>query len=210
MIYTLLSTARSGSTWYGTVMTQRYKADFLGEIFHPEIDAQTQKKNLLDIMKEYSGAEKNCVIKVFPKHLLNPTIPNLEKTIFSVSQDIEILVRRNFNDQVRSLYVANEYESLMNPLHSTDSPPTWQDNFDKPLIIDSVDQRRVSFIVRRFNEELVYLSKLYHKHKFKLSYLEDIKDNYKELDIRMGKLNRPVIWNEQLPEIDFSTESLFE
>lgn len=210
MIYTLLSTARSGSTWYGSVLSKRYNGDFLSEIFHPEINPQTQKKNLIEIIKAYSGPEKNCVIKVFPKHLRNPTIPNLEKTILGISHNVEILVRRNFNDQVRSFYVANEYEALKNPLHSTDFPHTWQDNFDEPLIINRIDQDRVNFILRRFNEELVYLSKLYHKHKFKLSYLEDIKDSYRDLNIKLGKLNRPVVWNEQLPVIDFSTESLFE
>ncbi len=210
MIHTLLSTARSGSTWYGVIMSRRCNGNFLGEVFHNEIAVNTQKRNLISIMKEYAGPERNCVIKVFPNHLMDTSIPNLEETIFSTSQEVEILVRRNFNDQLKSLYVANEYESLKNPMHDVNQPATWQDNFNEPLVIDQIDKFKVEYISKRIAKELLYLSKLYHKHKFKLSYLEDIKNENTQYIVKVGKLHRPVIWNEQIPTVDFDTESLFQ
>lgn len=208
MIHTLLTTARSGSTWYGYVMAEKYNADFLGEIFHIE-HMDEHKQNLLHTMKTFLGPEKNCVIKVFAQHLMYNKIANLQETILNNSHHVEILVRKSFNDQVKSLYIANEYEKLKNPNALVSQEPTYQDNFSEPFIINSIDMIAFDFIVNRIKSELIYLSKLYHNYNFKLSYLEDIKDQYKDYNTKIGKLNRPVVWNAELPTIDFDTASLF-
>lgn len=206
MIHILFSTARSGSTWYGSVLGKLYNADFLNEILHDEFK-HSHKKNLVTLLQTYS-MDDNCVIKIFPHHVFKNS--SYLDTVLEFAESVEILVRREFTDQVKSLYIAQEYEMLKNPTGDTNIPHTWQTNFDDNLIINSIDHHRLETLSRRLKKELVFLSDLYQNHKFKLTYFEDIKDNFKDLNLRIGKLHRPVIWNQPFPDLDFDTGSLFK
>ncbi len=209
MINILLSTARSGSTWYGTVLSRKYKATFLNEIFHDELK-EHHRKALVDVMKMFLGSDNHCVIKIFPSHFFKTNITDLESVLFDAASNVEILIRRNFNSQLKSMYVAYEYENLLNPDRLTTIPHTWQDNFNESLIIKNIDQLRLETITRRLQRELIFLSGLYQKYNFKLTYFEDIKDNHADLNLQVGKLHRPVIWEEPFPHISFDTEGLFQ
>lgn len=208
MINILLSTARSGSTWYGAVLSRKYRAILLNEIFHNE-STDHHKKTFYDVMKTFSNTSKNCVIKIFPNHFFKTNIPELESVLLSTAKNIEILVRRDFNSQLMSLYTAYEYENSMNPegltlLH------TWQNDFIEPFVIKKINHSRLETVAQHLQEELIFLSKIYQTYNVKLTYFEDVKDDYTDLNLRVGKLNRPVVWEESFPNISFDTESLFK
>jgi len=206
MINVLLSTARSGSTWYGAVLSKKYDAVWLNELFHTD-HKEYHRVNLLDVVKNFSGTSKNCVIKIFPNHLFKNNI--LERFVVSPNINVEILVRRNYSEQIKSLYVAEEYESDINAQGITDQY-TWQKNFNTAFTIEKINLDKLETISRRLKKELVCLGNLYKEHNFKLTYFEDIKDSYCDLDLPVGKLHRPVIWEEPFPHISFDTESLFQ
>ncbi len=209
MIYTLLSTARSGSTWYATVLTRKYKARFLNEVFHDENKPQ-HKSVLMALLKQFSNEDKNCLIKIFPSHAEYSSINNLLEKLINISTETQILVRKDFSSQIKSIYVALEYEKYKNPNSIKNYPSTWQDNFTEPLVINQIDMVQLNTIVDHLKKELILLSELYKKNNFKLLYLEDIKDDFSYLKSDLGKLYRPVVWNEPFPNIEFNTEGLFQ
>lgn len=209
MIYTLLSTARSGSTWYATVLARKHKAKFLNEIFHDR-NLREHKSIIMDILRMFSKKEKNCLIKLFPSHAEYSSVKNLLEIIVNSSTEIQILVRKDFLSQVKSIYVALEYEKYKNPDSLENFSSTWQDNFSEPLVIERIDHQQLNTIVEHLKQELKILSELYKKYKFKLLYLEDIENDFDYVPTDLGKLTRPVIWNEPFPVINFNTESLFQ
>lgn len=208
MIHILLSTARSGSTWYGSKLAKSYHAEFLNEIFHDELKVY-HKKNLIQILQNFADND-SCLIKIFPNHFFKSSVKNLDKLLFDATTSVEILIRRNFTDQVKSIYVAQEYESYINPDKLTTISHTWQDDFSKPFTINHIDDRKLGIMCHRLKKELTFLSEVYKTYNFKLTYFEDVKDDVvREHSFKVGKLHRPVIWNESFPVINFNTESLF-
>lgn len=141
MIYTLLSTARSGSTWYATVLARKHKAKFLNEIFH-DSNLPQHKSIMMDILRIFSENEKNCLIKLFPSHAEYSSVKNLLEILVDASTEIQILVRKDFLSQVKSIYVALEYEKYKNPYSLENFSSTWQDNFSEPLIIERIDHQQ--------------------------------------------------------------------
>lgn len=208
MIHILLSTARSGSTWYGSKLAKSYHAKFLNEIFHDKLK-EYHKKDLIQILQNFADND-SCLIKIFPNHFFKSSVKNLDKLLFDATTSVEILIRRNFTDQVKSIYVAQEYESYINPDKLTTISPTWQDDFSEPFTVDHIDDRKLGIMCHRLKKELTFLSEVYKTYNFKLTYFEDVKDDVvREHSFKVGKLHRPVIWNEPFPVINFNTESLF-
>jgi hypothetical protein len=207
MIRLLFSTARSGSTWRGHVLAQQYNCEFLDEPFRLATLGR-HKRILVNTLKTYSGKENNCVIKVFPYHLQLNKVSNLESILIDAAVDAEILLRRDFSSQLKSIYVATEYGKIVDPTTSSTHP--WQRNFDEPLVIEKIDHSVIDEMYSRLTEQLMHLRDIHQQHGFTVTYLEDICDNYEHMQLPAGKLHRPVLWGESFPDVHFNTEELFK
>jgi hypothetical protein len=159
-------------------------------------------------LKNYSSKENNCVIKVFPHHLQLNQVRNLESILIDAAVDAEILLRRDFSSQLKSIYVATEHENTVDP--NTSSAHPWQRNFDEPMVIEKIDHSFVDDIYSRITKQILHLRDIYQQHGFTVTYLEDICDNYDYMQLPVGKLHRPVVWKEQFPDVHFNTEELFK
>lgn len=207
MIRLLFSTARSGSTWRGHVLAQQHNCVFLNEPFRQATQSR-HKQILVDTLKNYSSVHKDCVIKVFPHHLKINKVHDLENILIDTAVDAEILLRRDFSSQLKSIYVAVEHDRIADP--TTYSVHPWQINFDEPMVIEKIDHQLIDEIYSRLTEQLLHLRRIHQQHGFTVTYLEDVKNSYTHLQIPAGKLHRPVIWGESFPEQTFSTERLFQ
>jgi uncharacterized membrane protein len=206
MIRLLFSTARSGSTWRGHVLAQQYNCEFLNEPFRRETLSR-HKHILINTLKNYSSKENSCVIKVFPNHLQVNQVRDLERILIDTAVDAEILVRRDFLSQLKSIYVAIEHSKIVDPTASSTHP--WQRNFDEPMVIEKIDHSVINEIYSSLTEQIMHLRDIYQQHGFTVTYLEDICDNYDHMQLPVGKLHRPLVWKEQFPNMQFNTEELF-
>lgn len=156
----------------------------LGEpfnILHNSLDIQVSTLEKILTNKKY-------ILKLFPQHL-NTTIPNLYKSLVMNAEKIYVLIRKNYNDQLQSLYVAERTNYFY--------------SHDRPL-------RRIGFnhiIFEETNQFLQY--NYYHLSQWykslpnaELVCLEDLPAD--------GKYNQPVQWDIQPPHIDFDVEHLFK
>ena len=206
MIRLLFSTARSGSTWRGHVLAQQHGCELLDEPFG-KATLGRHKRILINTLKTYGSRENNCVIKVFPNHLQFNQVCNLEHILIDAAIDAEILLRRDFSSQLKSIYVAIEHSKIVDPDASSTHP--WQRNFDEPLVIEKIDHSMIDEMYSRLTEQILHLRDIYQQHGFTVTYLEDICDNYAHMQLPAGKLHRPVVWKEQFPDMHFNTEELF-
>jgi len=108
----ILSTPRTGSTWFTNHIAQKYNLENLNEYFsdngNTKLDFDTQLNRL-----EYVKSNKNVVIKCFPWHLTTNTgiaparFSFLQKNLLRLADRIYILIRNDFNSQCRSFYIAS-------------------------------------------------------------------------------------------------------
>jgi hypothetical protein len=206
MIRLLFSTARSGSTWRGHVLAQQHNCQFLDEPFRGATLGR-HKQILVDTLKNYSSSHKDCVIKVFPHHLQFNKVHDLESILIDAAADAEILLRRDFRSQLKSIYVATEYDKIVDVEQSQTHP--WQRNFDQPMVIEKIDHSAVDKMYSRLTEQILYLSHIHQQHGFTVTYLEDISHKSDHMQLPAGKLHRPVLGGESFPDVQFNTEELF-
>jgi hypothetical protein len=161
-------------------------------------------------MKTFNAADKHCVIKVFPHHTRFAGVSDLENILIEHAVDAEILVRRNFTAQLKSICVAREYDKSIGTDIADGKAHTWQDHFSEPFVIEKIDHDMLTEARDRLVEELTHLSRIQQQYGFAVTYLEDVENNYTHLQMPVGKLHRPVIWGESFPEQTFGTERLFQ
>jgi hypothetical protein len=130
---------------------------------------------------------EHTVVKLFPQHLHNAAA-NTYNTLVTVAEKIYVLVRKDFNAQLRSLYVAEQTEYF----------------YRADLPIRSVQYNADSYA---HNSEFLQTSYKILAQQWRrldapeLVYLEDLP--------RGGKYRQPVTWDCEPPLIDFDTERLF-
>ncbi len=183
-MHLVLSTYRSGSTWFCKELARELDVVNHDEPFNNRINDEPDKhKNFLAKLKENPVG----VVKIFPYHLNHTPIYNLLETCISLSETITVLVRKNFDDQVKSYYIAKQLKN-------------WHDDINTTITLDkSIYFDYVKFLNNQNNE----LSKIYKSlPQSKLVFLEDLSS--------FGKYNNRIFhWNKYPKETNINTEKLF-
>jgi hypothetical protein len=192
MIVLVLTTPRSGSSWFTSTylihgssqLTPLYPGYLhIGELFHSHDNSLIQKHQAAQFLIK---GRRNCVVKLFPQYV--KTVPDLYSVLTTAAEKIYILVRKDFNAQLRSVYIAEQTDHYYKedlPLRSV------QYNADDY-------ERNKEFL----QESLTMLAATWREQaNAELVYLEDLPCS--------GKYNQPVLWDCEPPVIDFDTERLF-
>lgn len=181
----VLATPRSGSSWftsnYLTTVHEGYTS--IGEPFN------YHKCTLEDQLTILEFATCNSVIvKLFPQHLKN-NIPNLYSQLTRSAKKIYILARKDYNAQLRSLYIAEQTD-----YYYADNLPNRNIHFNNNhfLIVDQFLKNSYQF-----------LSDAYANLKnVDLVFLEDLPNT--------GKYKQPVTWDTEPPLVNFNVEEIFK
>jgi hypothetical protein len=156
----------------------------IGELFQSYENSLVQKHQAAQFLIKGCC---NCVIKLFPQHMTT-TLHGLYSVLTIAAEKIYILVRKDFNAQLRSMYIAEQTDHYYKedlPLRSV------QYNADDY-------ERNKEFL----QESLTMLAATWREQaNAELIYLEDLPYS--------GKYVQPVLWDCEPPVIDFDTEQLF-
>lgn len=141
-------------------------------------------------------ANPNTIVKVHAEHFHSDEIDNLVTQLIDIAEHVYFLVRRNYNAQLKSFYIAD---------YMSDFIQDWSAPFDS--------EKRIVFRERRFNQlnenlqnNIKLLSSVYKMldHNSTLLYTEDcVKEHY-------NPVPRPVTWSKPPPTINFNPEPLFK
>ena len=195
-IVLVLTTPRSGSTWFCSTYLIHGNSTPGQEIITPLYPGYTHVgevyTHMTSAIREQSSGfliKGNCntVVKLFP-HNVQTAVPGRYSAIVAAAEKIYILVRKDFNAQLRSMYIAEQYHSYT----TEDLPPR------------SVRYNAADYVRNRgfLQESLVKLAAIWRKYPHaELVYLEDLP--------RSGQYHQPVTWDQEPPVIDFDTERLF-
>ena len=161
----VISSYRSGSTWFCQQLAKSTGYVNLDEMFHENL-AENHKHHLRKLI-----SLNNSIVKIFPFHLSESPINNLLDLLIQLSEKIIILVRKNTYDQCKSLYIAkscsNWHEKNIN-LTITYDPKTWNRYYN---FLDNEITEIKKIINKIPNAEIVYLEDLnqagnYHRQIF--------------------------------------------
>lgn len=186
----VLTTPRTGSTWFCNDIAAKYSYDNLDEYFgdHELTSAQQVEK------LEYIIANPNVVLKCFPWHFKNSRnnfvrANFLEKNLLKLADKIYILIRSNFNSQCKSYYLAKttnvwsglpqEHQHIILNQHMYD--------YAADHLKDGYQQ--LASYAKNFNCEIVEYETL------------QFEENEKYV--------RPVTWDVEPKHIEFDVKSLF-
>jgi hypothetical protein len=156
----------------------------IGELFQSYENSLVQKHQAAQFL--IKGC-RNCVVKLFPQHMTT-TLHGLYSVLTIAAEKIYILVRKDFNAQLRSVYIAEQTDHY----YKEDLPPRSvhysADDYERNKEFLQESLTKLAATWRRLdNAELVYLEDLPHS----------------------GKYLQPVTWDCEPPLIDFNTEQLF-
>lgn len=185
MIILVLATPRSGSSWFtGTYLSDIYpNYTDAGEPFNSHIYSREQQTAALRSM--ING--EHSIVKLFPQHLHNAAA-NTYNTLVTVAEKIYVLVRKDFNAQLRSLYVAEQSDYYYRA-----DLPTRSIQYNADIYKHTSEFLQTSYKI--LAQQWRRLSDV------ELVYLEDLPQS--------GKYRQPVLWDQEPPEIDFDTAALF-
>ena len=185
----VFATPRSGSSWFvsryltSTEQYRNYKS--VGEPFDRYKFNKAEQVEMLDRIK----SKQDIIVKVFPEHLVNP-LPNLMHHITEAAEKIYVLVRKNYNAQLQSIYIADQTSYFY-----SDDLPLRTISYDR----EKYEQHNEEMQVRYHRLLEIYRSL---SDQGELIFLEDLPD--------IGKYKQPVVWSDLPPVIDFNVEGLFD
>lgn len=181
----VLATPRSGSSWFtSNYLTSIHKDHVaVGEPFNSYHNSLQEQLVSLD-----TYANSSVIIKLFPQHIKD-SLPGIYKKLSNAAEKIYILARKNYNAQLRSLYVAEQTEYFYSA---------------------SLPERNIQYHQDLYNLEdrllknsYYFLQQAYRDLKnAQLVFLEDLPAT--------GKYNQPVVWDVEPPVIDFDTAQIFK
>lgn len=187
----VLTTPRTGSSWFCKHLAESHDLHNLGEFFGDHTIAVNDQVDKL----EYIKANPDVVVKCFPWHLNNtranfPRAGFLEKNLVKLADKIYILIRSDFSDQCKSYYLAN-------------STGIWSGEPQDPIVVDT-DLTLYNYAVSHLQDGYMQLAE-YNKR------LECEVVDYAQLPLnRQERYVRPVTWNVAPGIVDFDVKSLFD
>lgn len=165
MIHLVLSTYRSGSTYFCEKLAEKYSALCLDEWFHPLHTREKGWRNLFRVLYTHG----NFVVKVMPDQIPKfesgfPEASSISQIIM-VADTIHVLARKDFNAQCISSYVA----SKTNDWHGT-----WEGKVDIEVGRD-YEELHVPWC----KKNIILLARIYHYASLvddyvEVKYLEDL------------------------------------
>jgi LPS sulfotransferase NodH len=186
----VLTTPRTGSTWFCDHLAKTFSIENLDEYFgDQELTLESQVKKL-----GYIKSNPNVILKCFPWHFKNSRTNFvranfLEKNLLKLADKIYILIRTDFNSQCKSYYLAkttNIWSGL---------PQNHQHIF--------LDQAVYDYAVNHLKDGYQQLA-LYN-NMFDCEIVE-----YEKLQFEKNKKYvRPVTWNIEPNSVEFDVKSLF-
>lgn len=187
----VLTTPRTGSTWFCDYLSKQHSLENLDEYFGDHDITLEEQVEKLDYIKN----NKNVVLKCFPWHLTNtrtnfPRALFLEKTLLKLADKIYILIRSDFNSQCKSYYLAK-------------TTGIWSGVPQEHQIVE--------LDVDLYNYSVLHLQDGY---KQLVNYNQQLTCEvveYESLPLpRNEKYIRPVTWNKEPPIIEFDVKSMFD
>jgi len=186
----ILTTPRTGSTWYCNHLAKQHSLENLDEYlgdFEYTLSQQNQKL-------EYLTENPDVVLKCFPWHLKNIRdnfirAGFLENNVLKLADEIHILTRKDFESQIKSFYIA--YVSGV-----------WSGIPQEPETLE-LDQDKFDYCAWHLKDGYEHLSEYYQKLNCKkidyseLPFYSDGSQRY----VRPIKWSRePIISDFQIPE----------
>lgn len=201
MIHLLLTSPRTGSTWYSGHLAKQYMCKELGEYFHQSV-SDTHEDRLAYI----SLNTNTFLVKLFYSQAVDSPVEHLLDKCINIAKTKTILLRRDIDAQIQSLYVAAQYERYKNP--DSETKVTYQTHFSEPFRV-TYDHDLFSSLKERTETDILELAKIYQAGLgFNLVFLEDIKDTAITL-VRPGKLYRPTVWDFEPEKTQLKITDLF-
>ena len=188
----ILTTPRTGSTWYCDYLAKQYSLENLDEYLGEYNYTSVQQLEKL----EYLTKNPDVVFKCFPWHLKNirPYFTRakfLENALLKMPDEIHILTRKDFKKQAISYYVAK-------------STGVWGGT-PQPEETIQLDQKKLNFWINHLKDGYKHLSEYYKKFNCKLV-------DYSELPFHKDtnkKYVRPIKWSSKPIIEDFNISELF-
>jgi hypothetical protein len=187
----VLTNPRTASTWFCKQLAEKYGYEDMQECFH-ELNCKGQHQQTLDNII----LNPNKVVKVHAVHFESVEVDNLLLQLIDLSEKVYFLVRKDFNAELRSFYIANYVKDFIS---------SWDEPFEREMRIVYKERDYLS-LAEHVKKHLKLLSAVYKEldHNGELVYTEDIvKEEYKPVP-------RPVRWSKPPPDIDFDVSKLFE
>ena len=191
----ILATPRTGSTFICRQLSEQTGKTDYGEIFSISNSANTEEsiaKNIQRFSNNLHG-----IIKVFPndfKTCQDLFSFDLEKFILSNASGLHVTYRKNYNEQLQSLYVATITQNYQN---------CWDGIYHVPLDLDFYEKLD-QYLQSQLLEQSI-IAKNWCKtasQSVKIYALEDYATD-------AGKLCRPIKWIDEPQLIDFSPSDHF-
>lgn len=188
----VLATPRSGSSWFTSTYLIHGSPDLepvypgyvhVGEAFN--CCTHSREEQIAALRGMINGG--HSVVKLFPQDLYTAKA-NTYNTVVTVAEKIYVLVRKDFDAQLRSLYVAVQTDYC----YGDDLPTrSIQYNADSYNHCAEFLQTSLKILAQQWRGI----------DAVELVYLEDLP--------RSGKYSQPVTWDQEPPRVDFNTELLF-
>lgn len=178
----VLSTYRSASTWYCSDLADRYQLTNFGEAFH-EANVSNHKR----VLRSLAG-NTNSVVKIFPYHLTQSNIALLFNHLVNLASDIHVVIRKNFDEQLRSYYVAKDLRN-------------WHDSVNASITFDLDKWNRYKDFLYLEHVQLAQLTK---------NIDADIEFKYAEMFDQSQKYSRTIEWDCDPPETNLDIMSLYQ
>jgi len=176
---------RSFSKFYADMLSKKHNLTNLGEVFTP--------RTYPDLAERIKVIERSCnqkdVLCKINLQWLRKYHPDYEGKVFENSDRIEVIYRKDFDSQVKSLYTA-----IMTDSFHTEFSDTKYLEFNSEVFWYSVNY------LETFNK---LVSEFYFANKHRNINLVECSSLTSE------RLNRPVEWIGGLPEVKSETVELF-
>lgn len=186
----VLTNPRTASTWFCNRLAVEHNCADLGELFHADDQKGQHQENLSQLY-----TQPNSVVKLFAVHFESKEVPELLHKLVQLADQIFVLVRKDFNAELKSFYIADYLSGLIDDWHSA---------FEKPVRI-VYREKQYSSLKNHLLDQLNKLSAVHKEldQKCKLVYTEDlVRDNY-------APVPRPVMWSKEPPVYNVDIMSMF-
>lgn len=186
----ILTTPRTGSTWFCEYLSKQYSLENLDEYFGDHDITLEEQVEKLDYIKN----NKDVVLKCFPWHLKNtrtnfPRASFLEKNLLKLADKIYILIRSDFNSQCKSYYLAK-------------TTGIWSGVPQEHTIV-TLDHSLYNYSISHLQDGYIQLAE-YNK------VLDCEIVEYENLPFpKSEKYVRPVTWNIEPDNVSFNVKELF-
>lgn len=180
----VLSTYRSASTWYCSALAERNTLYNYDELFH-ESQCDLHKQSLRELARNNS-----CVVKIFPYHFSSTPVPLLIDKLINIASEVHVVVRKDFDAQLRSYYIAKQLRD-------------WHSDIDSAAVTydDEKWQQYHKFLYNQ-HVELSNIVKSIVTVPCLIKYTEDFPQT--------SKYKRTVTWDRQPPAVTTDIISLYQ